>query len=438
MTSVEVNFDGLPGPTHNFSGLASGNLASARSARARSWPRKAALQSIAKMRVMLDLGLAQGILPPHPRPDIGFLRRIGFTGTDDEVIARTRAEAPGMLIAASSASFMWTANATTVSAARDTADGRVHFTTANLSSQLHRAIEPEFTDRLLRMLFSDDEIFAHHTPLPCALGDEGAANHTRLASTYDSPGVSLFVYGRSLVAPEPRQSRMAARQCLEASQSVARQHGLDAGRVIFARQHPAAIDSGVFHNDVIAVGNRDLLLAHEFAFENQERVIRHLSDLSAGGFRVVIVPNDSISLERAVDTYLFNAQLVSPPDRPGDQILVAPIECRDDVVVRRYLESLQDAGVLNDIVYMDVRESMRNGGGPACLRLRVVMEYRHLERLPGQIVATHDVLDRLEACIESVYPEHIDPEDLAAEGLVASSRRAMEEIYRTLELPLPD
>ncbi|MGA8031441.1 MAG: N-succinylarginine dihydrolase, partial [Casimicrobiaceae bacterium] len=44
-----MNFDGIPGPTHNYSGLAQGNLAAERNAQQVSNPREAALQGLEKM-----------------------------------------------------------------------------------------------------------------------------------------------------------------------------------------------------------------------------------------------------------------------------------------------------------------------------------------------------------------------------------------------------
>ena len=83
---IEVQFDGLPGPTHHFGGLSQGNLASQAHAGFRSRPRAAARQSLAKMRRLLDLGAVQAVLPPLLRPDLDLLRESGFTGDDGAVL----------------------------------------------------------------------------------------------------------------------------------------------------------------------------------------------------------------------------------------------------------------------------------------------------------------------------------------------------------------
>ncbi|WP_035516470.1 N-succinylarginine dihydrolase, partial [Pseudohaliea rubra] len=163
---VEANFDGLIGNTHNYAGLSPGNLASARHAQTPSHPRAAARQGLAKMKRLHDLGLVQGFLPPHERPHLPTLRAFGFSGKPAAMLARAAREAPALLAIACSASPMWAANAATVSPSADTADGRVHFTPANLASMAHRAIEPAFTGRALQQIFADERHFAHHPPVP--------------------------------------------------------------------------------------------------------------------------------------------------------------------------------------------------------------------------------------------------------------------------------
>src|SRR6185312_6376895 len=193
-----MNFDGLPGPTHNYSGLARGNLAAERNAQQVANPREAALQGLAKMRALAARGHAQGVLPPHERPSVPALRALGFGGSDHDVIETAGRDAPELLAACSSAAAMWAANAATVSAAADCGDGRIHFTPANLVTHFHRALEAPTTTRVLRAIFADQTRFCVHDPLPAApqFGDEGAANHTRFTRRSGEAGVEFFVYGR--------------------------------------------------------------------------------------------------------------------------------------------------------------------------------------------------------------------------------------------------
>ena len=208
----EFNFDGIPGPTHNYSGLAQGNLASERNKSQVAQPREAALQGLAKMRALAQRGIPQAVLPPHERPAMDALRTLGFTGSDADILARVARDAPSLLAACSSAAAMWVANAATVSASRDTPDGRVHFTPANLATHFHRALEAPTTTAVLRAVFADETRFVVHDALPSTpqTGDEGAANHTRVA-TADGTGVDFFVYGRRAYGPGPLPARFPAR-----------------------------------------------------------------------------------------------------------------------------------------------------------------------------------------------------------------------------------
>jgi hypothetical protein len=141
INAIETNFDGLVGPTHNYAGLSEGNLASGLHAKRVSCPRAAALQGLAKMEAVAALGLPQGFLPPHERPAMWLLREAGFAGSDEAVLAAAARDNQLLLARCCSASAMWTANAATVTPSKDSGDGRVHMTVANLRTMPHRAIE---------------------------------------------------------------------------------------------------------------------------------------------------------------------------------------------------------------------------------------------------------------------------------------------------------
>jgi succinylarginine dihydrolase len=437
-SAVEANFDGLPGPTHSYGGLAEGNLASERNRSLVANPRQAALQGLAKMKALADLGLAQAVLPPHERPDVVALRALGFTGDDDvQVIATAAREAPQLLAACSSAAAMWAANAATVSPSADTADHRVHFTPANLVSHFHRALEAPTTTRILSSIFTDRERFVVHDPLPASsqLGDEGAANHTRFAPEHGAPGVEWFVYGRGAFDPDaPAPRRFAARQTREAAEAIARRHGLDPRRTMFAQQHPAAIDAGVFHNDVIAVGNATVLFCHERAYVDQNAVLGALRDRVGASFTPIVVREGEIALERAVATYLFNSQLVSRAD--GRMLLVAPGECREDARVADYLEQLvASGGPIAEVLTFDLRQSMKNGGGPACLRLRVVLTAAERAAVSARVWLDDALHSALVAWVERHYRDRLTPPDLADPALLDESRTALDELTRIMRLP---
>jgi succinylarginine dihydrolase len=436
----EFNFDGLVGPSHNYAGLSFGNVASFNNVRSVSNPRQAALQGLDKMRALAARGFAQAMLPPQARPDFRLLRRLGFTGTDADVLARAWRDAPVILACAWSAAPMWTANAATVSPSADTLDGRVHFTAANLNSKLHRSGEHAQATRTLRALFSDADHFVVHEALPPtpAFSDEGAANHTRLALDHSAAGVEFFVYGRVEFDPSaPSPKKYPARQTLEASQAVARLHGLDPARTVFAAQDPDVIDQGVFHNDVIAVGNGNVLFYHEQAFADEaatldalRRALTHVdADLAPLRVDSALVP-----VADAVSSYLFNSQLLSKPD--GKMALVVPHECRENGVVASYLAQLvASGGPVDELVEFDLRQSMRNGGGPACLRLRVTLTDAQANAMQQGVIMTEDLYARLVAWVEKHYRDRIEPKDLADPQLAIESAVALEDLERLLGLP---
>jgi succinylarginine dihydrolase len=411
---VEINFDGIVGPSHNYAGLSFGNVASMGHAGKVSQPRAAALQGIDKMRSNVALGLVQGILLPHPRPHRRWLARLGTTIEQaDPVIAAN----------AMSASPMWAANAATVSPAPDTADGKCHLTPANLRTMPHRSHEWRPTLQQLKTAFSNSSHFEIHPPVPPAFGDEGAANHMRLASAHAEPGLEVFVYGISGGA-------FPARQHIEASRAIARLHGLDPERTIFAQQSEEAIAAGAFHNDVVAVANERVLFAHELAFADKQPLIDACA-AKVAGFEYVEVAASDVPLADAVKSYLFNAQLVSPPD--GEMTLIVPNEVRETASVWRWLERLlKGNGPIRRVEVVDLRESMANGGGPACVRLRVVADPATVD---PRFIVDNSKLDTIAEVVREYWPEQIAHDELQQPALVADVRRARQALLQAIGLP---
>ena len=435
MTSaVEANADGLIGPTHSYAGLSPGNLASSLNKGEASNPRAAVLQGLDKMKTLADLGLPQYVLPPHERPDIPFLRTLGFTGTDAAVLERAWKEAPGFAAAACSASPMWAANAATVTPSADAADGRVHFTPANLHTNLHRSLEHQQTKRALDALFPDPARFAVHDALPAVahLADEGAANHVRLCAEHGAPGVNLLVWGRE--AFEPWADAFPARQTHEASQAIARRH--QAARPVFPRQSRAAIAGGTFHNDVVCVGALDTLFFHELAFEDTAGTKAAIRAAANGLFdpQFVEVSNADLPLADAISSYLFNSMLVQIPGE--DRLtLICPTETRDNPRSHAVAQGLAASnGPIGSVRYVDVRQSMRNGGGPACLRLRVVLTGAEQAATNPAMRLTDTLHTRLSTWANRWYREALRPADLADPQLLAESRGALDELTAILDL----
>ncbi|MEQ9721367.1 N-succinylarginine dihydrolase [Yersinia alsatica] len=438
MAGYEVNFDGLVGLTHHYAGLSFGNEASARHQNNISNPRLAAKQGLLKMKALADLGYKQGVLPPQERPAINVLRQLGFTGSDEQVLSEVARKSPRLLSAVSSASSMWTANAATVSPSADSADGRVHFTVANLNNKFHRAIEADTTTAILKGVFNNHRHFVHHDALPSVelFGDEGAANHNRLGGEYDRPAIQVFVYGRKGLAGGDAPSRYPARQTLEASEAVARLHLLKPDRTVFVQQNPAVIDQGVFHNDVIAVSNQNVLFHHQHVFIPDIDVI---DDIRRKLGRIeqqlvsIEVPAAQVSVAQAVSTYLFNSQLLSKPN--GKMLLVIPQESQESPAVWQYLsELIQSGGPIDEVKVFDLRESMRNGGGPACLRLRVALNSAELQAVNSRVMLTPALFVALNNWVDQHYRDHLQFKDLADPQLLQEGRQALDELTRILNL----
>lgn len=409
---TEINFDGIVGPSHNYAGLSLGNIASASHAGHPSYPRAAALQGIAKMRGNLARLGVQGFLLPLPRPNCALADSLAMDGS----------EPPQLRAAAWSASSMWTANAATVSPSPDTADGRCHLTAANLITMLHRAQEWPDTKRQLEAAFGDTRHFAVHDAVPASFGDEGAANHMRLCEGHDAPGVEVFVYGKT-------GGRFPARQHEQASRIVARRHGLDPTRTVFIEQNPDAIAAGAFHNDVVAVANGRVLFTHAEAFADQHCAYEAIR-AAFPALEVVEVPSSAVTLQEAIRTYLFNAQLLTLPS--GEMALIVPEECRESPSVWGWVEAmLASNGAIRQVIPVDVRQSMANGGGPACLRLRVVCDPATVD---PRFLLDEAKADLIERVVAAHWPEQISPADLGSEVLANSVIAARLALLEALDL----
>ncbi|MDO6525877.1 N-succinylarginine dihydrolase [Motilimonas sp. 1_MG-2023] len=433
MKTVEMNFDGLIGPTHNYAGLAFGNLASTAAAQHTSSPKQGALQGLEKMRLLHQLGVPQGILPPLQRPYFPTLKQLGFSGTKSNIIKQVANTNPTLLASCYSASSMWVANAATVSASQDCQDGKLHFTPANLISQFHRSIEPHDTAAMLKAVFAHTDYFVHHPALPPHpdWADEGAANHTRLSLNNQQMGLNIFVYGQAK-STTLTPHIFPARQRLEASQIIAQSHGLTPQRTLFLQQSPQAIDQGVFHNDVICVGHKNCLFYHQHAFADETLLLPFLTKHSAQqNWQLIRVLESEVSIKNAVESYLFNSQIVTTKD--NKVALIAPQNCARNKQVSAYLIALtQSDSAIDEVHFVDLDQSMNNGGGPACLRLRVCVTEDELAAINP---ACHFNLDRYEAlkeCIERTYPDRLTSRDLGDPALLKTTQAALTEVGKIL------
>jgi succinylarginine dihydrolase len=386
------------------------------------------------MRLVRSLGVPVAVLPPHERPLLSALRRWGFRGPDHEVIARAWALDGGHLLrVASSASAMWTANAATVAPSTDTADGRVHLVPANLASMPHRSLEVESTVRALRAIFHDPGHFQVHEPLPGSMlmSDEGAANHTRL---HTSRGAAhLFAWGRLGTLPDPDAPAVIARQTAAASRALGRLLSVDPAWAFFPRQHPGGIDAGGFHTDVLAVGSGPVLLLHERAFADHEALLGSLREALGPEFVAIVATEAELPVATAIDNYPFNSQLLSLED--GSMVIIAPAEAAENAASRRFFERVTAGpGPIKAVHHVDLRQSMQNGGGPACLRLRVPLTATERQALGARVLVDDALLGELEAWVQRHFRESLAPDDLSDPQLHREAMTALDELSRILKL----
>ena len=435
--AAEWQFDGVVGPTHNYAGLSFGNVASGKNAGAVSNPKAAALQGLAKMGFVRDLGVPQAFIPPQYRPLIPYLKQIGYEGGIAQILDRAHRDAPHLLATIYSSSYMWAANAATIAPSADSADGKVHLTPANLLTNLHRSLEPDATYRMLSHIFADQAYFAVHSPLAATpdMADEGAANHMRVVGhSHGNPGLHIFVFGTKGKGVGANPAKYPARQQLAAYEAIASQHRLDPARSIFVQQHPAVIDQGVFHNDVIAMNTTHLMVAHDQAFLDAQNFINEVEAKTQGAnFRYISVSESELPVADAVKSYFFNSQVLQLPDK--QIVIVAPMESQENEKAHAVLQRLVAERAIAGVHYLDVRESMRNGGGPACLRLRVVLTPEEGKAIKQEVVFTQEKQAALNAWVEKYYRDRLAFDDLRDSGFVTELNEAYEALERIIGLP---
>ena len=429
--NTEINVDGLIGPTHHFGGLGVGNLASQSSRFQTSSPKAAALEGVAKMELVASIGVPQLYLPPLQRPNWNWLNQVGFVGERGDVLKRCFDMSPVLLSAAYSSAFMWTANAASVAPASDTLDKTLRVVPANLCCNLHRGQEANPRGEQISALLAQVTHASVLSPLPSVftLRDEGAANHMRLCNSDRTKAVHVFVYGT-----EPNQNgmRFVSRQSEFASRQVAHALNLDPEACLFLQQTAQAIDAGVFHNDVIATSHNNLLIYHQDAFEESPEKIASLQELfyrrTGGELKVIEVSRNEVSLAESVSTYLFNSQLIS--NSSGGMELICPAQCRDSASVSSLIRSWIDdaSNPVERVHYLPLNESMANGGGPACLRLRVDVTQTQLQELGSRLPLGMARWNELRDVISRTYPDTLQFADLARLDFANHVEQAVREI----------
>jgi len=146
------------------------------------------------------------------------------------------------------------------------------------------------------------------------------------------------------------------------------------------------------------------------------------------------VDTGQVPIQDAVTSYLFNSQLLTKEG--GKMALVIPQECQENRAVSRYLEGLvASGGPIDELIHFDLRQSMRNGGGPACLRLRVALTETEARAMHQGVIMTETLYHRLVQWVEKHYRDHLEPGDLADPQLALEVHAALEELTIILNLP---
>ncbi|MDF2644094.1 MAG: astB, partial [Pseudomonas sp.] len=155
---------------------------------------------------------------------------------------------------------------------------------------------------------------------------------------------------------------------------------------------------------------------------------------AAGGrFQPICVPRAEVSVKDAVRSYLFNSQLLSRAD--GSMLLVVPQECQANARVWHYLQSLiAGPGPVDEVKVFDLKQSMQNGGGPACLRLRVALNETELAAVNPGVILTAPLYDRLTQWVDRHYRDRMRESDLADPQLLTECRTALDELTQILKL----
>ena len=362
MTPHYCCIDTIIGPTYHYGGLALGNTHSLDHKHVVANPKKAALQGLSKMKLLRDHGISQYVLPAYVRDYKGLVQ--GYynnQGDFEDNLKRLYDENLDIFSSFFSASSAWLANAWTMTPSIDSSDGRYHVSPASLNACFHRQLDVKQTIAILtNRLCSKTYITCHH---PSPFFDEGAANMIRLSA--GGKGLYLFVSGSS------DTKRFKSRHDKRSWQRLVSQHQLDPDYVIYLTQHPDAIDAGVFHNDVISFGVDDLLVVHENAFVDQpnycDTILERYFSCFGTDLTLIQIPDSILPLKDAVNSYFFNSQLVRKDD--NRYLLLVPSRCKGlpvmdyfvSIVAKKWESQLE-------IMVCDVEESIKNGGGPACLR----------------------------------------------------------------------
>ena len=123
MKPIYTCFDTVIGSSYHYGGLALGNTHSLSHKHQVSYPKKAALQGLSKMKLLLDHGVIQYILPPYKRDYKSLIQGYyDYQGDFEDNLKRLYDDNLNLFSAFFSASSAWLANAWTMTPSIDSVD----------------------------------------------------------------------------------------------------------------------------------------------------------------------------------------------------------------------------------------------------------------------------------------------------------------------------
>ena len=425
---TEYNLDSMIGPTHHFGGLSKGNLASMAHQFQMSSPKKAALEGLEKMRLAHEIGQNQLWFPPQRRPI--FDAMINGAGSDIDKVRWAFDNNPELLSQLFSSSAMWMANNATVSGSADSSDGLVHVIPANLSTLAHRRVEVAQNLILLNYAFFTKQ-FKVHPPLSHRFRDEGAANHMQFSTDGHSKSLHLFVYNRSKSGDEDKYLPFPLRQSYEASRSLAKAMNIPETQTLICRQLATSVQKGVFHHDVVGMSHQDVLIIHELALEDQDHTLQLLQTMSQNILKkkltIIQVSSEQLSLKEALDTYFFNSQFIK--DQDGNVHLICAQQCNNHPKVSLLVDDLIAQKVIEKVHYISLSESMMNGGGPACLRLRLPLTSKEFSNIPNCFKFSDEKYQEMVHFVHQFYPNQVRLADFIQINFLKKMNQLFDGLY---------
>jgi succinylarginine dihydrolase len=86
--------------------------------------------------------------------------------------------------------------------------------------------------------------------------------------------------------------------------------------------------------------------------------------------------------------------------------------------------------------YVDVNGSMKNGGGPACLRLRVPLTSDEVAAVSAHVVLDDALYQAVRAWIVKRYRDRVTPADLGDPDFFQENQLALSELSTLLNVPI--